>query len=205
MKGCRMRVKTDEKRLEILQVAAKVFAQNGYHGASMSAISAELGGSKATLYGYYRSKEELFAAVLMRSLNDKGVAVFEILEDRDNEDLAGQLKSFGRDYLNFITDQETLALFRSAVSENFEGKLSQELYKNGQGRGWGEMEDFMAAKMEQGIIFGPSAKIVSLHLKGLLESGVAEPIMYRCPPHLDFDIAVDAAVDAFMKAYGRAD
>ena len=30
-----MRVKTDEKRLEILQVAAKVFGQNGYHGASI--------------------------------------------------------------------------------------------------------------------------------------------------------------------------
>ena len=41
-----MRVKTDEKRLEILQVAAKVFGQNGYHGASMSAISAELGDQK---------------------------------------------------------------------------------------------------------------------------------------------------------------
>nr|WP_321980407.1 TetR/AcrR family transcriptional regulator [uncultured Cohaesibacter sp.] len=200
-----MRVKTDEKRLEILQVAAKVFGQNGYHGASMSAISAELGGSKATLYGYYSSKEELFAAVLMQSLDDQGIAVFQTFEDRDNEDLAGQLKKFGRDYLDFITDEETVALFRSAVSENFEGKLSQELYKNGQGRGWGEVEEFMAAKMEQGILSGPSAKIVSLHLKGLLECGVAEPIMYRCPPHLDFNLAVDAAVDAFLAAYGRAD
>ncbi|SFO47145.1 transcriptional regulator, TetR family [Cohaesibacter marisflavi] len=199
-----MRVKTDEKRLEILQVAAKVFGQNGYHGASMSAISAELGGSKATLYGYYSSKEELFAAVLMQSLDDQGTAVFRIFEDRDNDDLAGQLKKFGRDYLDFITDQETMALFRSAVSEDFEGKLSQLLYKNGQGRGWGEVEDFMALKMQQGAISGPSAQIVSLHLKGLLESGVAEPIMYRCPPLLDFDLAVDAAVDAFMNAYGGA-
>ena len=200
-----MRVKTDEKRLEILQVAAKVFGQNGYHGASMSAISAELGGSKATLYGYYSSKEELFAAVLMQSLDDRGTAVFEVFDDFDNPDVEGLLRKFGRAYLAFITDEDALALYRSAVSEEISGKLSQELYKNGQGRGWGAARDFMAAKMEQGVLSGPSAKIISLHLKGLLECGVAEPIMYRCPPHMAINEAVDTAVDAFMKAYRRAD
>nr|WP_321460349.1 TetR/AcrR family transcriptional regulator [uncultured Cohaesibacter sp.] len=199
-----MRVKTDEKRLEILQVAAKVFGQSGYHGASMSAISAELGGSKATLYGYFSSKEELFAAVLMQSLDDRGNELFQIMEEGEDEDLDILLRRFGRAYLDFITDQDALALFRSAVSEEFEGKLSQELYRNGQVRGWGEVEAFFAAKMAQGLLCGPSAKIISLHLKGLLECGIAEPIMYRCPPHLDFDVAVDSAVDAFMKAYGGA-
>ena len=140
----------------------------------------------------------------MQSLDDRGTAVFEFFVDHENKDIDGLLRQFGRVYLKFITEPDTLALYRSAVSEEFSGKLSQELYKNGQVRGWGEVEDFMAAKMAQGLLSGPSAKIISLHLKGLLECGIAEPIMYRCPPHMPFDEAVDTAVDTFMKAYGQA-
>ncbi len=199
-----MRVKTDEKRQEILRVAAKIFGQNGYHGASMAAISAELGGSKATLYGYFSSKEELFAAVLMQSLDERGQEVFLVLEENADAELAELLRIFGRNYLAFITNEEVLALFRSAVSEEFSGKLSQEIYKNGQMRGWAEVEAYLADKMKRGLLAGPSAKILSLHLKGLLECGIAEPIMYRCPPSLAFDEAVDTAVAAFMRAYGCA-
>jgi AcrR family transcriptional regulator len=197
-----MRVKTDEKRQEILRVAAKIFGQNGYHGASMAAISAELGGSKATLYGYFSSKEELFAAVLMQSVEERGQEVFLVLEENADAEPAELLRIFGRNYLAFITNEEVLALFRSAVSEEFSGKLSQEIYKNGQVRGWAEVEGYLADMMKQGILAGASSKILSLHLKGLLECGIAEPIMYRCPPILAFDEAVDTAVAAFMRAYG---
>ena len=58
-----MRVKTPARREAILAVAADVFKEMGFEGASMAEISARIGGSKATLYGYFKSKEELFVAV----------------------------------------------------------------------------------------------------------------------------------------------
>lgn len=49
----------DDKRGAILHGAARVFAAGGYHGASMSALAAECGVSKALLYHYWSSKEAL--------------------------------------------------------------------------------------------------------------------------------------------------
>ena len=54
----------EERRLAILDVAKRSFLESGYSATSMSAISVELGGSKGTLWNYFPSKEELFAAVL---------------------------------------------------------------------------------------------------------------------------------------------
>ena len=53
-----------KRRQHILEAAAEVFSERGMDGASMDAIAdrAELG--KATLYYYFRTKEDLHAAVI---------------------------------------------------------------------------------------------------------------------------------------------
>lgn len=53
-----------QKRAQIIAVAREHFFEKGFEGASMSAISAQLGGSKRTLWSYFPSKEELFSAVV---------------------------------------------------------------------------------------------------------------------------------------------
>jgi TetR/AcrR family transcriptional repressor of mexJK operon len=52
----------DKRREAILDVARSVFSEEGYAATSMSSIAARLGGSKGTLYNYFKSKEELFGA-----------------------------------------------------------------------------------------------------------------------------------------------
>lgn len=52
------------KRAEIIGVARQHFFENGFDGTTMSAIAAQLGGSKRTLWSYFSSKEELFVAVI---------------------------------------------------------------------------------------------------------------------------------------------
>lgn len=53
-----------ERRGAIIAVARAHFFEHGYAATSMSAIAAALGGSKGTLWSYFSSKEELFAAVI---------------------------------------------------------------------------------------------------------------------------------------------
>ncbi len=62
-----MRVKTEERRQAIIEKAREVFQEEGFDRASMSEIAARVGGSKATLYSYFKSKEELFVAVMKGS------------------------------------------------------------------------------------------------------------------------------------------
>ena len=80
--------KRDERREAILDVAEACFLAEGYDATSMSTIAARVGGSKGTLYNYFKNKEELFAAMMQRvcteiqdtlrgwgsSLDDSGMA-----------------------------------------------------------------------------------------------------------------------------------
>lgn len=54
----------DEKRDAILKTAAKSFAESGFDRASMSQIAKQCGISKASIYHYYASKDELLFEVL---------------------------------------------------------------------------------------------------------------------------------------------
>jgi len=54
----------DEKLVQILQSACGIFAEKGYHHASVRDVAAATGVSPAGLYYYFRSKEELLFLIL---------------------------------------------------------------------------------------------------------------------------------------------
>ncbi len=56
------------KKLEIVEVAARLFHEEDYGAITMSRIAREAGVAKGTLYLYFRTKEELFLALLMDRL-----------------------------------------------------------------------------------------------------------------------------------------
>jgi len=54
----------EEAKSRILDVANKVFAEKGYHEATMDDIAKRLGVSKGAIYLYFSSKEDLFEALV---------------------------------------------------------------------------------------------------------------------------------------------
>jgi TetR/AcrR family transcriptional regulator len=65
---------------EILEAARRIFARLGYAATNVEGIAREAGMAKGTLYLYFASKEEVFAAVLGSGL--------ESLIDKTNEGMA---------------------------------------------------------------------------------------------------------------------
>src|SRR5258708_11576585 len=59
-----MKVRRQARRESSSEAAAKLFLEFGYERASMNELAKRLRGSKATLYGYFPSKEALFIAVV---------------------------------------------------------------------------------------------------------------------------------------------
>jgi AcrR family transcriptional regulator len=53
----------EEAKSRILEAANKVFAEKGYHEATMDDIAKRLGVSKGAIYLYFPSKEDLFEAM----------------------------------------------------------------------------------------------------------------------------------------------
>ncbi len=75
---------TDEyreaKRAEILAAAAELFARNGFHATSMADIIAATGMSAGAVYRYFRSKDELIAAVAASALHAADQVFARLLE-----------------------------------------------------------------------------------------------------------------------------
>jgi TetR/AcrR family transcriptional regulator len=73
----------DHKSRAILSRSAELFASLGYDRASMSAIAAACGVSKAALYHYYRDKNELLFDVIRFHLEE----LLEAVEAANRQDL----------------------------------------------------------------------------------------------------------------------
>jgi AcrR family transcriptional regulator len=93
-------------RDDILDAAAQVFRQKGFHGASMSDIAASVNVQKASLYHHVKSKQEILLALLDRALvmltnHIAAIAAQEISADQ-------KLRQMIRAYLSALADNTDL-------------------------------------------------------------------------------------------------
>src|SRR3546814_8063078 len=109
-----MRTKSEARKDAILGVALEVFREVGCEAASMSQISARVGGSKATLYNYFASKEELLLEAMLFSAHKHAQDVMQLLQIQG--DLPTQLHRFVTSLLTLIDADETIQVLRVAIS-----------------------------------------------------------------------------------------
>ena len=76
---------TDLKRSLILDAASAVFAEDGMDGASLRAIAKRAGYTAGAIYSYFESKEDIYGALLDRSLDDLVAHVTASVSDNDAE------------------------------------------------------------------------------------------------------------------------
>jgi AcrR family transcriptional regulator len=96
------RLHVDERRRQLLEEGARLFATHSYADLSMARIAREAGISKALLYHYFPSKQNFFVATLQqgaeeiarRTEPDPGLPPFDAL--------AGSLEG----YLGWVDDNE---------------------------------------------------------------------------------------------------
>ncbi len=60
---------TEEKRLTILEAAAEVFSKKDFHEVLTDEIAQEAGVGKGTIYRYFRTKDDLYFATLVRGFD----------------------------------------------------------------------------------------------------------------------------------------
>jgi AcrR family transcriptional regulator len=75
-----VRLPANERRRQLLEVAVRVFADEGFHQTSMNQVAAAAGVTKPVLYQHFTSKRELYRELLadiagrLREAVDKAVA-----------------------------------------------------------------------------------------------------------------------------------
>ena len=195
-----MRVKTDDRRRAILDAAGDVFRKSGFDGASMSAISAILGGSKTTLYSYFESKEELYEAVMMATVEEH-VERFLAILDRPSGDPRPPLLKFGTAYLAWMLSPDVIAIMRSGIEARDRSDLGRRLFACGPKRCWDHVAEYLGEAMTAGRLGDADPLVAALHLKGLLQAGLFEPYLFGAPSLIPRKAAVEQAVGVFLRAY----
>lgn len=111
----RRQLRKGARREAILAVAARAFLEKGYSAISLSAIAAEVGGSKATLWRHFRSKAELFEAVLERETESFRRDVEQALGK--NRSFRAALRDFCIAYMTMLNSDDAVALHRLVIAE----------------------------------------------------------------------------------------
>src|SRR5678816_4192767 len=191
-----MRVRTEEKRQEIIRIAAELFEQLGYERTSMSAIAARVGGSKATLYGYFASKEDLLRAVLDHDVNEEADRLLH--EFHAEKDLRSGLIRLGISYLS--RHHARAANIRTVANQ----PIAQEFYETVLRPAWQRLADRFAVMMKEGRLKFADPWTTAMHWKGLNEWDMLERHLLfanaATDPN-DIVTAATAAADAFLKVY----
>jgi TetR/AcrR family transcriptional repressor of mexJK operon len=120
------------KRQLVLDAAADLFMAQGYGAVSMDAIARAAGVSKATLYAYFSSKDQLFATIIGEACR-QNIAVATYLPASET-DVRVALTSLASHTLRFLLQERALAIHRVVISESVRfPELGRAFYDNGPG------------------------------------------------------------------------
>lgn len=196
-----MRVRTDERRRAIVDAAWAVFRQNGYERTTMSEISERVGGSKATLYGYYQSKEQLFSAVLEQIIGEQAELAFAPLAGEGA--LEARLLVFARGYLEGRMSPDMIAIERALIAEGERSDLGERLRMRFIQPHWRRLAAALDQEMQSGRLRKEDPNLATWHFRGLVEADLVERRLHGDPAITAHEIetAVSRGVDAFLRAY----
>jgi AcrR family transcriptional regulator len=197
-----VRVKTEARRQAIMDVAAEAFRERGFDATSMSDVAARIGGSKATLYNYFCSKESLFAAVMMEAIREQARPIVETFAASD--DIEAGVRRFMRDYIRFMLKPDTIAMNRMCVAEGERCGFGMQLYEAGPKLLFEKLARRIEKAMDAGEFRRADPERAACHLKGLADSGLVDRRLRGCcaqPTQAEIDAHAEAGAEAFLRAY----
>jgi AcrR family transcriptional regulator len=199
-----MKVRTDAKRDEILEVARTAFLELGFERTSMAEIATRVGGSKATLYGYFPSKEALFMATIER-LAEQFISPALAELEASTDDVRPALRRFGEQFLAFISTQESVATYRMVISQAAHSSMGQAFFEAGPVQIDAALAGYLSGAMSRGQLRKADADMAATHFLALLAHGeMWRHYFMREVPVLtrpQIRRIVDRALDAFLTGY----
>lgn len=129
-------------RERILEEAAKLFARSGYDGSSISDLAAAIGASKAAIYHYYPTKQDIYDAIILEVLNGltqtvgRDVAAAQGGDARLRAFMVGHARYFEQHHAQFVTmligysgmalsEREDAARLRDAYEKHLREVIAQ--------------------------------------------------------------------------------
>src|SRR5262245_2819620 len=148
----------------MLTAATELFLRDGYDQTSIDAILVRSGGSKATLYAYFPTKEDLFRAVI------DGVLVYSSHPTLDTaREPRSMLAEFAVDRLHVIFSTRHREVLRLIIAERERfPELARLYYERGPQRGHRMLVDYLSALKRDDVLAIDDAEEAAEFFIGML-------------------------------------
>lgn len=154
-------------RTHIMKAAIKVFAEKGYHQASMDEIAIIAEVAKGTLYYHFSSKLELFKTAVGEGLQQMKVRIHSDLTA--NLTLNEQIRRIIRHHLNLFTENCGLAqIVFHELSNGIEGEVLAEL-KQLRDEYVGYVAGILSEGQKYGIVREMNCQLAATGIIGLVD------------------------------------
>jgi TetR/AcrR family transcriptional regulator, acrAB operon repressor len=189
MHSAASRAQAQESRDEILKAATQLFAGRGFHETSMSEVARAARVSKALIFWHFKTKEELFLAVLNRLLEPYFIDFTDeaaVLDERN------QIIKLVEMYLFFVRDNASSVRFFLAQllhGERLSDGLNDQVLKLYNGYR-GLLVDLIRRAQEKGLCgrdFTP--EVAAAFLLSALNGTMIE-FLFMGTPAIDVDKAI---------------
>ena len=191
------------KRRQIMDGARTAFLAAGFDGASMNDVARSAGVSKGTLYAYFKSKDELFEAIIRA---EYAQAAERLCTFKREGDVREMLTDFGVRLIGRMTEPTTLALARVviAAAEKFPN-VGRAFYEAAPLYGATRLAAELSALERAGALKVPDPERAAWQFVDLCQSYVYKRLLFGVVESVkpeEIEAAVNAGVEVFLKAYG---
>jgi Transcriptional regulator len=185
-----------------MNAAWKIFSENGYERTSMDSVVALCGGSKATLYSHFNSKEELLREIILDRTSELASSVYEPF-DEDGE-VTEQLQKFGERYLNLLLNTDIIELYRLATAQGSCSEFGRAVYERGFKMEWCAVSTYLKKKIPPEKFLHGGEWTAATQLKGLLDGEMVMRRLWGVVKKVDQEEITriaKTAITAFLRIY----
>ncbi|MDI4656334.1 TetR/AcrR family transcriptional regulator [Xanthobacter autotrophicus] len=192
------------KRRDIIDGARRVFFDKGFDGASMDEIARASAVSKATIYVYFASKEDLFQALVETDRRKSAERLFEF--DPDDADVESLLKRIGMTFMTMMVQPDHIRLVRMVIgaAEKFPA-VGRTFFDAGPCHGGRRLAELLARQAQLGHLKVDDGEMAAFQFFNLCQGNLVKGLMFGTgeqPSPDEIAKTVDGAVRVFLAAYG---
>lgn len=192
-----------DRKSRYLDAAMRLFAEHGYVGTTMDMVIAETGGSKATLYKHFPTKEDLVTGLMERVADT-------VSHDMDDpagsvRPLADELTAIARSTCQGVWSPGAAAVLRLCLGEHGRfPELAHTVWNVGPTRTYANFRAFLAERQRRGEIAIDDPQIAAEqflgglvgHLQLKIAFGMTDP-----PTQAEIDARISSAIATFLARY----
>jgi TetR/AcrR family transcriptional repressor of mexJK operon len=192
-----------DRHQRYLDAALKLFSAHGFVGTSIDMILAEVGGSKATLYKHFPSKDALIAGLMDRVV--EAMARRPAAQGLDELPLEEALTIIGAGLLRAVVSPGAVTLLRLSLGEYGRfPKLAQVVWDHGPAVTYRNFASFLADRRAKGELAVEDLQLAAEHFLAAIAGHIQLKVamgMREPPDDAEIDQRVAAATATFLARY----